>query len=82
MTPNLVVLSLRANEAQVTKTLFALVINLPFLKNLSLDAPNLLPDFDIEYMFLLFERLDELELEGIWPSRIPAVGELPIFDTP
>ncbi|KAK3845785.1 MAG: hypothetical protein J3R72DRAFT_487484 [Linnemannia gamsii] len=67
--PNLVVLDLRVNSFGLDATLFDALYSLTRLKKLSIDRP-LFYELPIEYMFPLFERLDELEVEGFWSTRL------------
>ncbi|KAG0381244.1 hypothetical protein BGX24_000015 [Mortierella sp. AD032] len=67
--PNLVVLDLRVNSFGLDATLFDALYSMTRLKKLSIDRP-LFYELPIEYMFPLFERLDELEVEGFWSTRL------------
>ncbi|KAG0265492.1 hypothetical protein BGZ95_003299, partial [Linnemannia exigua] len=69
LTPNLVVLDLRVDAIGLDGTLFDALLNLTHLKKLSIDRP-LYYIITIECMFPLLERLDELEVEGYWLTRL------------
>ncbi|KAF9916709.1 hypothetical protein FBU30_001198, partial [Linnemannia zychae] len=77
MMPNLVVLSLRIDTRGLTSLLFYTIANLHHLKKLSIDIPYSMKDGEsFMPMIPVFERLEELELDGTWNPRIKVFNPL------